>query len=333
MKGNFGGKTMRKVITIFLFGIISSILLVACNNQSSNEASNESGAEDYPNKPIKIVVPFSPGGSASNTARIAAQYAEEELGQEIVIENREGGGGAVGTALVSTEDPDGYTLLLATPSLVSSAVFSDVSFTPDSFEPVVQLVYEPTYLVGANEEPFNNIETFIEYAKENPGKVRISNSGAQGSKAIAADQWIEHEGLEIENIPYDGGSEAAAAAAGGHVEAQIGNYSETAGQVDAGKLEPILVFSQKDSENYPGLTTSFDIGYEVEAGTWRGFLAPKGTDAKIIKILEDTFEKVFENKEFLKQMEESSIPVEFRSSEEFKERIYDEYEMLKRSLE
>lgn len=322
---------MKKRTILFLFGIVSVLILTACGGENTDEAGSESGGDDYPKKPIKLVVPFAPGGSASNTARIAAEYAEEELGQDIVIENYEGGGGAVGTSSVSTEEPDGYTILLATPSLVSSAVFSDVSFTPDSFEPIAQLVYEPTYLVGVNEEPFNNIETFIDYAKDNPGKVRISNSGAQGSKAIAADEWIKHEGLDIENIPYDGGSEAAAAAAGGHVEAQIGNYSETAGQVDAGKLEPILIFGKDDSKDYPGLTTSYDIGYEVEAGTWRGLLAPAGTDPEIIQKLESAFEKVFENEEFLEQMEEASIPVEFEGSEEFKERINDEYELLKDS--
>jgi len=314
-------KKYALIINLLLIGF----LIVGCSSQES------SGGSDFPKKTLKLVVPFAAGGGADATARIIAEHAEEFVGQKIVIENRDGAGGTIGQNMVATAEPDGYTLGLITTSIVTNPIFNEVSYTHEDFEPILQLVSDVGYLYVPGDAPYDDFESFVEYAKENPG-VTIAVSGAQTSDNFAARELFAALGIEGSAIPYEGGARAVASTAGGHDDATISSFSEAEGQVQSGNLKPILVLSENKSKQYPDVPTSFEKGIEVSEESWRGIAVPKGTDPEIIKFLEDAFKNAFDKEEYQKTMANQGMDTLFRGNAEFKEVIemnYDRFKVVK----
>ncbi|UOQ91902.1 tripartite tricarboxylate transporter substrate binding protein [Halobacillus shinanisalinarum] len=301
------------------------ITLSACGNSSS--AGGEGDGSNYPEKEIKIVVPFAAGGAATTTARLIAQNMEEHVGQEIVVENREGGGGTAGQQAVASAEPNGYTLLLATNSVITNPIFSKTGYTHEDFAPIGQVVSDASYLYIPEDAPYDDYESFVSYAKENPGEVTIGTSGAQASDTFAAKDLIEAEGLDAQTVPYDGAARAVSSAAGGHDDAAMSSFSETEGQVQEGNLKPVLIFSEDSSEEYPDIPTTADIGYEeITDESWRGLVAPEGTDEEILNYLTDALEKAFNEEDFQKAMENQGMVTRFRNGEELTELMNKQYE-------
>ncbi len=295
------------------------------NGESSNGESTPETSLNYPTKPIKIVNPFSAGGPADNTSRILAHHAEEFIGGSIVIENRDGGGGTIGQTAGASAKPDGYTLTLITASIVSNPIFNQVSYTHESFEPVIMTVNDPFYLVVSKDAPFDDAESFLEYAKENPGQISIGVSGSQTVPAFTAKEFEEKTGVELTTVPFDGEALAVAAAAGGHIQALIGNFSGIESQVKSGALKPILLFDVERSELAPDVPTAQEEGIDIISGSWRGIAVPAGTDPEIIEYLHQAFKQTTEKQEYQDQMTNSGIGITYRSPEEFKAIIEDTY--------
>ncbi|WP_226530751.1 Bug family tripartite tricarboxylate transporter substrate binding protein [Metabacillus niabensis] len=314
----------------WVFVIVLSMILTACNSQGSNTESNQSTVSNFPEEPVKIVVPFAAGGAATTTARLIADASEESMGNSIVVENREGGGGTIGQQNVSTAKPDGYTLLLATNSLVTNPIFNKTSFTHEDFEPILQLVSDVSYLFVSTDAPYDDFGSFIEYAKENPGEVSFATSGAQASDNFAALDLIEATGIDATTIPYDGAAPAVASVAGGHDEVVTASFGDAEGQVQAGNLKPILVLSENKSKQYPDVPTSFEEGYEITDESWRGLVAPKGTDPEVVKYLQDAFKTGFDSEDFQKKMANQGMETVYKDSQEFKQAINDVFERYDR---
>ncbi|WP_167751492.1 tripartite tricarboxylate transporter substrate binding protein [Lentibacillus salicampi] len=310
-----------------LFSFIGLILILA----GCSEAT--SGAENYPDKPVKVIVPFSAGGGATTTARVIGQHTEEHLGETIVIENQEGGGGTAGQQAASTADPDGYTLLLMTGSAVTNPIFNNTSFTHEDFEPVIQLVNDVSYLYVDADAPYDDFESFIEFAEANPGEVTISTSGAQASDHYAALDIIAQYDLEAEAIPYDGESGAIASTAGGHDEAVIGNFAAAEGQVQSGNLKALVVLGDERSDVYPDVPSSSEVGLEVTESSWRGIAVPKETPQEVIDILHEAFKKGFDEEEYQEQMSNLGMDTEYQNPEDFQERINEYHESMNRDVE
>lgn len=315
----------KGLFTILIAGILT---LSACGDQNSSSSDgNAEAASNYPEKEIKIIVPFASGGAATTTARLIAKNMEEHVGEEIVVENREGGSGTAGQQAVASAEPDGYTLLLATNSVITNPLFSKTGYTHESFDPIGQVVSDVSYLYISEEAPYDDYESFVKYAKENPGEVTIATSGAQASDNYAAEDLIEAEGLDASAVPYDGAARAVSSAAGGHDSAAMSSFSEAEGQVQEGNLKPVLVFSEDSSEQYPDIPTTADIGYkDITDESWRGLVAPKGTNEKIITYLTDTLEKAFNEENFQESMENQGMVTRFRNGEELKELMNTQYE-------
>lgn len=317
----------KKVLKPVLFSLVGLILiLVGCSDKTSD-------AENYPDQPVKLIVPFSAGGGATTTARVIGQHTEEHLGETIVIENQEGGGGSAGQQYVSTADPDGYTLLLMTGSTVTNPIFNKTSFTHEDFIPIIQLVNDVSYLYVSADAPYEDFESFIEFAKENPGEVTISTSGAQASDHYAALDIIEQYDLDAEAIPYDGESGAIASTAGGHDEAVIANFAAAEGQVQAEKLKALVVLGEERTDAYPDVPYSSEVGLEVTESSWRGIAAPKDTPQEIIDILHEAFKKGFDEEEYQEQMSNLGMTTEHLDPEGFQERVNEYYERMNQDVE
>jgi tripartite-type tricarboxylate transporter receptor subunit TctC len=315
---------------LMALSMASLLTLAGCGEGSStNEQTTGESTSDatlnYPTKPIKIINPFSAGGPADNTSRILGHHAEESVGTSIVIENRDGGGGTIGQTAGASANPDGYTLTLITSSIVSNPIFNEVSYTHESFEPVIMTVNDPFFLVVSKDAPFDDAASFLEYAKENPGVVNVGVSGSQTVPAFTAKEFEEKTGVELTTVPFDGEALAVAAVAGGHIDALIGNYSGIESQVNSGTLKPILLFDSERSDLAPDVPLAEEEGIDLISGSWRGIAVPAGTDPEIIEYLHEAFKVTTEKQEYQDQMINSGIGITYRSPEEFKAIIEDTY--------
>jgi tripartite-type tricarboxylate transporter receptor subunit TctC len=249
-------------------------------------ALSEAVAQPYPNRPIKMVVPFAPGG-ADVMARLVGDQITVALGQPVVIENRPGGaGGTVGTKFVTTADPDGYTLTLASPGpiTVAPAVNKALDYDPlKELVPVAMIAQTPFVVTINPGVPAHTIAEFVTYAKANPGKVNYASPGFGTSSHLFGELIKQRTGIEIVHVPYRGATPAIADLLAGQVQMFIDNLRNVQSFIQAGRLRALAVTSEKRHPEMPDLPTMAEAGVPGVVGFyWNGVLAPAGTPQLII---------------------------------------------------
>jgi len=312
----------NKKLNVFLvFTVFLSIYLVACSN------SEQGASEDFPNKSINLITAFAAGGSNDSIARTLAEASEDILGQKVIVENLTGGSGSIGQAAGANAKPDGYKLTLVTASIVSNPLFNDLPYSHESFEPVILINNDPQYLIVNTKSSYDNIDSFIEYAKENPGKVKIGVSGAQTTNAFASKDLAKSLGLEMVTVPHDGTADAVVALQGGHIDAVVASYTEFQGQLKSGELMPILNFAGKErNPNLPDTPTALELDIDVDYSSWRGIAAPKGTSPEVIQTLHDSFKEAIESEQFKDAMANLGFDIDYLNPEDFQQLINETYD-------
>src|SRR5262245_13343426 len=249
-------------------------------------AAGQTAAQPYPNRPIKMVVPFAPGG-ADVIARLVADQLTAGLGQPVVIENRPGGaGGTVGTKFVTAAEPDGYTLTLASPGpiTVAPAVYKNLDYDPiKQLAPVAMIATSPFVLVVNPAVPATTVRELVAYAKANPGKINFVSPGFGTSSHLFGELLMQRTGVEIVHIPYRGATPAIVDLVAGQVQMFFDNVRNVQSFIQAGKLRVLAVTSETRSSDMPDLPTMAEAGVDGFVGFyWNGVLAPAGTPAPII---------------------------------------------------
>ena len=246
-------------------------------------------AQQYPNRPIRLIVAFPPGGSTDIIARVIGQRLGERLGQQVVIDNRGGAGGTIGTEMAARGNPDGYTLTMGTTSthVVSVAVYSKLAYDPvNDFTPVTLVAITPYLLVVNLNVPAKTLKEFVALAKSQPGKLNYASAGNGTTTHLAMEMLKSVAGMDIVHIPFNGNSPANTAVLGGQVQALFGSMPAVLPQAKAGKLRPLAVGTAKRSPAFPDVPTVAESGYPgYEASLWLGFVAPKGTPKPIVERL------------------------------------------------
>ena len=246
-------------------------------------------AQAWPAKPIRLIVPFPPGGSTDIVARIVAQKLGERLGQSIVIENRGGAGGTIGTALIAKAAPDGYNLSVASTSthVVAPGVYPKLDYDPvKDFAPVGLMAISPYLLVVNTSVPAKSLQELVALARAQPGKLNYASAGIGSTTHLAMEMLKQAAGLDIVHVPYKGNGPAGVAALGGQVQALFGSMPAVLPQAKSGKLYAIAVGTAKRSSALPNVPTVAESGYaDFEVSLWLGFFAPKGTPAPVLKRL------------------------------------------------
>lgn len=256
-------------------------------------------AQEYPTKPINLIVPSAPGGQAELMIRTLSPLSQETLGQPLIIQARPGGGGAVGVELVNQAKPDGYTLVVgkANWSSILPAI-EGRSRGPEDLDAVCRINSAYTFYFVQASSPIKSIKEMIEYAKANPGKLSFGNSGTWSLVDLEW-RWLEVKaGITTRNVTYSGGGESILGLLGGHV--QVAAFSPAAGlpHYRAGKLRPIGFSGPKRHPDVPNVPTMIEEGYDNGLdGNWQGILAPKGTPRPVIEKLAAGFKKMTENKQ------------------------------------
>ena len=249
-------------------------------------------AQDYPSRPIRVVVPYSAGGSSDGPMRVLAQEMSKQLGQQMVVENKPGQGAMLGSAEVVKAPPDGYTLLLASnPNAISASLYSKLTHDPvEDFAPISLLASEQAVLLVHPSVPAKNLREFIEYVKQRPGKVDYSSSGNGSAQHLFMAMFASQAGIEMNHIPYKGSAQAVTDLLGGQVSAAMPGLAAMRGHIREGKARALAVTGAKRASAAPEIPTMMEQGMkDYELYVWMGMLAPKGTPAPIIERLHREF--------------------------------------------
>jgi tripartite-type tricarboxylate transporter receptor subunit TctC len=232
--------TAHKAMTTAL-GLAGLFLLAG----ATSFAQAQSSAGDYPNRPIRMIVPFPPGGAADTTARMISEPMAKQLGQPIVVENKPGGGATIGAAFVATAPADGYTILYTTPGpqITNPFLMSKLNYNPDDLLPVSSVASFANVLVVPVNSPAKNVKELIEFSKKNPGKVNFGSSGIGASSHLAGQLFKSMAGVDIEHVPYKGSGPLVTDLIAGNVQMAIDSLSVYLPQIRGGKLRALGVAS------------------------------------------------------------------------------------------
>lgn len=243
-------------------------------------------AQGYPNRPVKLVVPFPPGGSLDFTGRLIAQRLTEMWGQSVVVENKPGAGGNIGADFVAKAPPDGYTILMGAlsthavnPSLYKTMPYDAVR----DFAPITLIATTPNVLVVNANSPVNNVKEFIAYTKANPGKLSFGSGSIGSGGHLAGELYKVETGTDAVHVPFKGGAPATQALLAGDTQFMFDNLANAMAQVKAGKLKALAVTTAQRSPLVPDLPTMAEAGLPgFDISTWYGLFAPAGTPPSVI---------------------------------------------------
>jgi tripartite-type tricarboxylate transporter receptor subunit TctC len=284
-------------------------------------------AEDFPSKPVTLVIPVGAGGSHDLTARALASVAPQYLGQPLIIELKPGGGGAIGEDLVAKSKPDGYTLVFGGPGWSSALpAIEGRSHGPDTLMAVAKINHSPVALMVNANRPWTTLKEMVEWAKANPGKLVHATTGPWGAADLPMKQMMKEYHFTAQLVPYDGGGPALLAILGGHADSSINPLAQTLPHIKAGKLRALAILDTKRESDLPEVLTAKEQGFDVVYTLWRAVLAPKGTPRPIIDKLASAFKLMTEDKSFQALVKQMGDDVNYLGPDEFGKVWRAEYE-------
>jgi tripartite-type tricarboxylate transporter receptor subunit TctC len=243
-------------------------------------------AQGWPQRPVKVIVPFVAGGNTDNQARIVSERLVSALGQPFVVENRVGAGGAIAAEFVAKSAPDGYTLFFAASPQFSLPLTQKVSFDPYKDFAPVSIVGTNPFVLGIHASvPAKSVNEFVEYAKSRQGQLNYASAGAGTTTHLTGALFLVRAGVQMTHIPYKGGAQAVSDLVGGQVHMYFGNASELIQHSKSGKITLLGVSSEKRTPQLPDVPAIAETYPGFRSGTWNGYLAPAGTPAPVVQRL------------------------------------------------
>ena len=297
---------------------MKKLLSIVCAATCLTLSAGQAVAQAYPTKPIKIVVPFGPGGFTDVVARILGVKLGESLGQSVVIENKPGAGSMIGTDQVAKSAPDGHTLLIVSSThVISPWIYKSVPYDPiKSFAPVTKLVDSPYVLLTNPKVPAKNVQEFIALAKANPDKIHFASSGNGSAQHLIGGMFASMTKTQLKHVPYRSSNLATTDVVAGVVESSFAGVPNALSQVPNGRLNALAVTSAKRIPQLPNVPTMQEAGVPgYDATIWLALLAPAGTPAHIVNKLNAEVAKIMNTAETNKAMFEAGVEVSLSSPE------------------
>lgn len=290
---------MKKAVAVLL-GILMLLLLTACGSKQGS-TPGKPAAKGWPEKNVTIIVPYPAGGSTDLTLRTLAEELKKNLGQNVVILNKAGGGGSVGAAECAIAKPDGYTFTVANAANMSIVPRgAQISYTYKSFTPISQISNTPLAIAVRDDFPANTLKEWIEWARKNEGKMRFGSAGANSTQQLTLNILSAKEKIKTTHIAFNGAGPAVAGVLGGHVETVVAITTDLVPNYKAGKLKLLAVFSDERVKELPNVPSIKELGYDdISFGVWYALVGPAGLppeivskmDAAVKKSLDTTFIK------------------------------------------
>ena len=252
-------------------------------------------AQDFPSRPVRIIVPWPPSGNVDITARTVAPALAEALGQQVIVENRPGAGGTTGSAAVAKSLPDGYTLLLGSSGTVTNApaVYKNIAYDPvKDLTAIGPIQSVPMVLTAAPKTPVKNFAEFLAYAKSKPGQVSIASAGNGSSNHLALELMMRQTGLKLIHVPYKGSGPAITDLLGSQVETMMDQMTASIGHIRDGRIKALAVTSKLRSPSLPNVPTLAELGLTgYEASTFTGLFGPAGMPPAVVDKLHAALKK------------------------------------------
>lgn len=279
--------------------------------------------EPFPTRAVTVVAPYPPGGAADLTARPLAPALERALKQPVVVVNKAGGGGAVGTQAVSIAKPDGYTIMLTVFSISTIPEAERIAgrtppFTRDQFVPIARLNADPTLFMVRTEAPWKTLKEFVEDAKKRPDEIVYASAGPYSVAHLAMEAFMQAAGIKLRHLPTTGGGPAMTAVLGGHAAVSTLSTGAVSPQVKGGKVRVLANSGATRLAAFPDAPTMKELGYDVEVYLWTGLFAPKDVPAPVLKVLRDAVRKAVQDDEFKAASQKMQMPPAHLDADEFK---------------
>lgn len=291
----------------------ASLILAACGNDGGDP-------EDFPEDAITWVVPYAAGGNTDSIARVVAQAMSEDLGQEVVIENREGGSGAIGTEYVAGSDADGYTVgLFTTGTVVVTPMVNNLAYSLDDFDSIGLIARQPVLIMVMPDSQYQSIDELTDAARDQPGVLTIGVPGASTPQAYELQRMADEHGVEFGLVPFDSNAEVVNALRGGNVDAIALNVSqEIEAQVTSGEVLPVAVGEPERLDWLENTPTLVESGFDDldTSGTLIGLNAPTNLAPEVRDRLAEALDTALEDEDVIQLVGSTSIPPEFIGPEE-----------------
>lgn len=251
-------------------------------------------AQDYPNKPIRLIIPFPPGGSNDVVGRAIATQLSDVLGKQVVVDNRAGAGGVIGTEVAANSPPDGYTLLVISSAHAVNPWLYKLNYDPiKSFVPIGIMAKGPNVLVVHPDLPVKSVKELIDLAKKEPGKIQYASAGVGSFQHLGGELFKLEAGVDLLHVPFKGGGQSMTDVIGGHTKVMFSSLVQTTPHIKSGKLRALGVGSKTRSPVLPDVPTIAEAGVpSYEAVNWWGIIAPAGTPPAVIAKVHEALAKV-----------------------------------------
>ena len=304
---------------------LAAASLIALTGCGANAGATTTAANDFPKKgkSVEIVVAFAPGGAVDTAARLVQPILEKELGTNVEVVNKPGAGGQIGYTQLTSAKPDGYTIgATGSPSVVVSPLdpARGAKYTRDSFQPLGRQVIDPAVIAVQPDSPYQTLKELLDAAKADPKSMTASTTGLQTGEHFAMAQIQETTGAEFAPVHFsEGASQATTAFLGKHVDILVANVSDVTDLTKHGKARVLGVMTAERSPSLPDVPTFKESGYEVEAGTVRGYSAPAGLPDAVAKKLEAAIQKAIEDPSVVQKMNDLGLQTSYLSGEAYKQ--------------
>jgi tripartite-type tricarboxylate transporter receptor subunit TctC len=242
-------------------------------------------AQNYPNRPIRLIVGYPPGGSGDFTTRLIADELSKDLGVAVIVENRPGAGGSIASEFVARSAPDGYTLLNQGNHAINKNLYKSLSYDQKDFSPVCRVAIGTTILVVNNDTPFRTLKDLVAYAKANPEKLFNASAGVGSAPHLAAAAFEVAAGIKVTTVQFKGGGPASQSLIAGDTQLMFATSPTVTGFIKGNRMRPLVVSMRKGSPSIPGIPGSEEAGVPFESTFWFGLYAPAGTPAEIVRRL------------------------------------------------
>ena len=269
-------------------------------------------ADDYPNRPVRLIIPFPPGGSNDVVGRLVAQQLSVKLGHQVYVDNRGGAGGTIGTEACANAAPDGYTICIISIAHAVNPALYPLKYDPiKSFTPISIFATGPNVLVVNPTSPIRSVKDLIALAKEKPGSLNYASAGVGSPLHLAAELFKKRAGIDMVHVPYKGGGPAAASVLAGETQVLFGSVASSMPQVKAGRLKALATTGAKRSKVAPELPTIAESGFPgFDVSSWYAFLVPARTPMPIVNRIRDAAIKAVSLPDVVEQMGRQGLEVE-----------------------
>ncbi|RZL64706.1 MAG: tripartite tricarboxylate transporter substrate binding protein [Variovorax sp.] len=296
-------------------------------------ASFSALAQDYPTKPIELVVPASAGGGTDALARGFAELVKKHLPQSVIVNDKPGASGVVGMSDVLNAKPDGYKVSVVIAELVILPHLNLSKFTYADFRPIARLNADPSAITVKADAPWNTIEEFLAAAKAKPGEMKMGNSGNGSIWHLAAAGLEDKAGVKFNHVPYQGAAPGVVALLGGHIDAVAVSPGEVATHVQAGKLKMLAVMADQRLKAFDKVPTLKERKIDLSIGTWRGLAVPKATPTAVVDVLRTATRKTAEEPAMREVLEKLNLGFSYLDAAEFGQAMERDHAYFKQLVE